>query len=68
MLGGRGKCTRCQGSGMCQECYGTGKNTHLNTPGDICEACEGSAKCQVCGGIRAKDPISQFLLWLRGDR
>jgi hypothetical protein len=53
---------------MCQECYGTGKNTHLNTPGDLCEACKGSAKCQVCGGIQAKDPISKFLLWLRGDR
>jgi hypothetical protein len=53
---------------MCQECYGTGKNTHLNTPGDICEACKGSAKCLVCGGIQAKDPVSQFLLWLRGDR
>jgi hypothetical protein len=68
MLGGRGKCTRCQGSGMCQECYGTGKNTHLNTPGDICEGCKGSAKCQVCGGVQAKDPVSLFLLWLRGDR
>ncbi len=62
MLGGRGKCTRCQGSGMCQECYGTGKNTHLNTPGEFCEACRGSGKCQVCGGIPAKDPISLFLL------
>lgn len=68
MLGGRGKCTRCKGSGMCQECYGTGKNTHLNTAGDICEACKGSARCQVCGGVQAKDPLSQFLLWLRGDR
>jgi hypothetical protein len=68
MLGGRGKCTRCQGSGMCQECYGSGKNTHLNTPGDICEGCRGSAKCQVCGGVPAKDPLSKLLLWLRGDR
>jgi hypothetical protein len=68
MLGGRGKCMRCQGSGMCQECYGTGKNTHLNTPGELCEACKGSAQCQACGGIQAKDPISKFLLWLRGDR
>jgi hypothetical protein len=57
-----------QGSGLCPECYGTGKNTRLNTTGDICEGCKGPAKCQVCGGVRANDPVSKFLLWLRGDR
>jgi hypothetical protein len=53
---------------MCPECYGTGKNTRLNTPGELCEGCRGSGNCQVCGGYRPKNPVSQFFLWLRGDR
>lgn len=67
MFGGN-KCTHCKGSGMCPECYGTGKNTRLNTPGDLCEGCKGTAKCQACGGREPKNPISKLLLKLRGDR
>lgn len=64
---GNQKCSRCKGSGTCQECYGTGKNTHLNVPGDLCEACKGSAKCQVCGGKVSGGPISKLLRKLSGE-